>query len=333
MEPSYRRADHSNDTIGRGVELLLDSKTACVGYSYFSEAVGRTISDDDKSKIIQYREAAAAVILRNNLEAGDNLARLARFGSALEIYSSMQNVENAPLMIQFQLEHNSGTCLARLERKEEALASYLRALKINPKNSKTLKNIAILLADMKRYVEAIGAFDEYLKAHPKSYSALCGKAGCLKDLQRYASSIEIAEDAQRLDPNLHRGRCAYDLKEHCSQELLKIKSHGLDCSSQNISKLVSAQFVSNIHSSGGVSVDLQEWLDSAKQEHGMKNIFDDFNLPQFKCYDTIRNESDGGQKTQPSPKESYNEKLRPFYVRIPGSDMLINSTPHKQVSK
>lgn len=330
MESNYRSFDHCNEIITRGVELLLDSKTVSASHSYFCDAVSATNRDEDKSKIIQYREAAAAVLIRNNLEIGDNLARLARFGSALEIYSSMVNLANAPQMIQFQVEHNSGTCLARLGRKEEALASYLKALKISPNNSKTLKNIAILLADMKRYVEAIGAFDEYLCAHPQSYSALCGKAGCLKDLQFYAKSIKVAEDAQLLDPNLHRGRCAYDLKEHCSLEILKAKTHGFDCSPllHSISYLAPVPLSSTSHTP---EIDFKKWLDSARKEHGTKNIHDDFNLPQFRSYEMFRSGSDKSQITQLSPKENVNEKSRPFYVRIPGSDMLINSTPHKQV--
>jgi tetratricopeptide (TPR) repeat protein len=334
MESNYRSSDHCNEVISRGIELLLDSKTVSTSHSYFCDAVGVTIRDEDKTKIIQYREAAAAVLIRNNLEIGDSLARQLRFGSALEIYTSLVDVANAPSMIQFQVDHNAGTCLARLGRKEEALAFYMKALRISPNNSKTLKNIAILLADMKRYVEAIGAFDEYLCAHPKSYSALCGKAGCLKDLQCYARSIKVAEDAQLLDPNLHRGRCAYDLKEHCSQEILKAETHGLDCSpiSHSITKFESAPFATTSYTLGrNDGIDLKKWIASAKQENGTKKIHDDFNLPQFKSYDIFRNESDEIQITQPSPRENLSEKLRPFYVRIPGSDMLINSTPHKQV--
>lgn len=328
MESNYRPFEQCNEIISKGVELLLDSKTVSISHSYFCDAVGGTIRDEDKIKIIQYREAAAAVLMRNNLEIGDNLARQARFGSALEIYSSLVNVANAPPMIQFQVEHNSGTCLARLGRKEEALVSYLKALKISPNNSKTLKNVAILLADMQRYVEAISAFDEYLCAHPKSYSALCGKAGCLKDLQCYARSIKVAEDAQLLDPDLHRGRCAYDLKEHCSQEISKAEGRGLDCSplSHSIANLASCK-------SGDIKIDLKKWIHSAKQEHGIKNIHDDFNLPQFKSNEILRSESDVVHITRQSPKENLKGKPRPFYVRIPGSDMLINSTPHKQVRK
>jgi hypothetical protein len=103
MESNYRSSDHCNEVISRGRELLLDSKTVSTSHSYFCDAVGVTIRDEDKTKIIQYREAAAAVLIRNNLEIGDSLARQLRFGSALEIYTSLVDVANAPSMIQFQV--------------------------------------------------------------------------------------------------------------------------------------------------------------------------------------------------------------------------------------
>ena len=129
MDPYHRYPDRSTAAVSKGLELLLSQGKVQQSYNYFSKALAVTSSDIDRRVLIQFRDAAASVQVRIELENGDNYARLGRYGSALESYSSITDAANSPPMIQFQLQHNSGVCLARLGRKEEALASHLKALK------------------------------------------------------------------------------------------------------------------------------------------------------------------------------------------------------------
>lgn len=324
MDPYHRYPDCSNAVVSKGLEILLSQGKVQQSYKYFSDAIAAATSEIDRKVLIHFRDAAASVQVRAELENADNYARLGRYGSALESYSSITDTANSPTMIQFQVQHNTGVCFARLGRKEEALVAHLKALKLNPSSAKTLKNIAIVLADMKRYEEAIEAFDEYIRMNLRSYSALCGKAGCLKDLKQYKQSIEVAEKAQLLDPKHERGRCAVDIKEHCRQAISNMKvGHEIDISS-------SSSYLSKTPSS---SFDLQfkNWLEVAKTTQGNRSIHDDFNLPQHKRCEVFPSPAYLSYEAKATPVMMRMEgKPPPFSVGIPGSNMLVNSTPYKR---
>lgn len=325
-------ATNSNcNFVAKGLQLLLDDGNPFESYSHFNSAIEATQSEEERRKIVQFRDAAAATLVRMELESGDNYAKLGRFGSALEAYTSIRDVSSVPPMIHFQMLNNAGVCLARLGRKEESLAMQLKAFALNPRSTKTLKNIAILLADLGKFEEAVSAFDTYLDVHPESYSALCGKAGCLKDLFMYPESIIVAGQAQLVDPKLLRGRCAYDLKEHCRIELSKLRIGRNDASSVDANKLSLASYFTNMSTaSGSVDFRFEEWLKSVKSNFGDKNVYDDFNLPNNLYSENVPIRSPQDDFPTLSPDIRYREKTSPFSAKIPGNDVVVASTPMKQ---
>lgn len=305
-----------------GLFLLLKKEDPHQSYKHFSLAVDAATSSEKKSNLIQYRNAAASVLIRAQLETGDDFARHGHYGSALETYASISSAHDAPPAVQFQIEHNLGTCLAQLGRKDEALVCYLNAYKRNPRSMKTLKNIAILLADIGKYTDAIIAFDEYLLAHPKSYSAMCGKSGCFKDLKLYTQSIAVAEEAQSLDPLQKRDRCAHDLKAICEQEISK--------ANYNNSRMVGKdrKKVDSIVLDYKENLDMKAYFESIKRELSKDNS-KDYCLPQH---------TNGGRFLFRSKLINHNSlplmanevaKISPFCVQIPGNDLSINGTPYR----
>lgn len=303
-----------------GLFLLLNKEDPEQSYKHFSIAVEAANSKEKKIDLIQYQDAAAAVLIRAQLEIGDNFARHGQYGSALETYSSITNAQNTTPTIQFQIEHNVGTCLAQLSRKDEALVYYLNAYKRNPTSMKTLKNIAILLADIGKYSDAIIVFDEYLLAHPKSYSAMCGKSGCLKDLKLYKQSILVAEKAQSLDPLQKRDRCAQDLKIICDQEILKLDYIDSRIVSKDKTKVDSIVPEDKL--------DMKAYFDSVKRKE-IEDNSNEYCLPQRK--NNGRFLYRGKQIDHRSIPLEANKitNTSPFCVQIPGNDLLINGTPYR----
>ena len=317
--------------VAKGIQLLLDDGNPFQSYCHFSSAIESTKSEEEKCKMIQFRDAAAAALVRMELESGDNYAKLGRFGSALEAYSSIRDKSTVPLMIHFQMLNNAGVCLARLGRKEESLAMQLKAFALNPHSSKTLKNIAILLADLGKFEEAISAFDAYLNKHPESYSALCGKAGCLKDLLMYAESITVAEQAQHIDPKLLRGRCAYDLKEHCRLELSRLRNIKNDSITISAPTVALASYFPNVSvNADNPDFNFDIWFNSVSSNISNKNLYDDFNIPNNRCCEASQALLREEELTASSPVIRYTERTLADFSRVPGNDMILSSTPIKQ---
>ena len=322
MEIYPKMLNSYENLVETGLFLLLKKEDPHQSYQHFSLAVDAATSSQKKTNLIQYRNAAASVLIRAQLETGDDFARHGHYGSALETYASISSAHDAPPAVQFQIEHNLGTCLAQLGRKDEALVCYLNAYKRNPRSMKTLKNIAILLADIEKYTDAIIAFDEYLLARPKSYSAMCGKSGCFKDLKLYAQSIAVAEEAQSLDPLQKRDRCAHDLKAICEQEISK--------ANYNNSRMVGKdrKKVDSIALDCKENLDMKAYFESIKRELSKDNS-KDYCLPSH---------TNGGRFLFRSKLISHNSqplvanevaKISPFCVQIPGNDLSINGTPYR----
>ena len=61
---------------------------------------------------------------------------------------------------------NLGPALANLSRQEEALASYEKALAVNPADAEALNNLGIVLKDLKRPEEALASYDGALAIKP-----------------------------------------------------------------------------------------------------------------------------------------------------------------------
>lgn len=95
----------------------------------------------------------------------------------------------------------AGYSLMNLNRHQEALIVFDRALEINPNDFASWYNKGKLFRDLKRPIDALFAYDRVLDLIPNLSRALLGKGNALCDLERYEESIAYFDQAISIDPS------------------------------------------------------------------------------------------------------------------------------------
>jgi len=115
-----------------------------------------------------------------------------------------------------QAWHNRGVILTRLERFQDAVASFEQALAITP-NAESWDGHGSALHLQKRLEEALRSFDNALVLAPRFIAALCHRGAVLADLKRYGDAVQAFEAALTLSPELfeawsNRGSAFYEME-------------------------------------------------------------------------------------------------------------------------
>ena len=131
-----------------------------------------------------------------------------------------------------EIYNNECLTLINLNRFDESIECYDKALKINPRNVKAWNNKAFALHNLNRLDEAIECYDEALKIDPNFISALQNKAFALRTLNRLEEAIECDEKTLNINPNdfgvwNNKGFCLHELNRtdeaiECYDKALKI---------------------------------------------------------------------------------------------------------------
>jgi protein O-GlcNAc transferase len=115
---------------------------------------------------------------------------------------------------------NYGYALKALNRPQEALAYFTRALAVNPRNPLSYHNRGSILAESARnYSEAIDQFDKAIIFNPNFAEAYSSKGNCLEKLKRYEDALVAYDKALSLKPDLEiawlgRGNVFRNLKRY-----------------------------------------------------------------------------------------------------------------------
>jgi tetratricopeptide (TPR) repeat protein len=105
---------------------------------------------------------------------------------------------------QSALAHfNAANALYELKRYEEALASYDRALAIQPDFANALSNRGNVLLELKRYEEALASYDRALAIRPDLAEAHLGRGTVLStfELKRYEEALASYDRALTIRPD------------------------------------------------------------------------------------------------------------------------------------
>jgi predicted O-linked N-acetylglucosamine transferase (SPINDLY family) len=136
--------------------------------------------------------------LEKELAAIDEIMKAGNFVLAEKKYREI--VAAAPDMA---VAHNNlGNALGALERYDEALASYSRALELKPDSAGGHNNRGNILWDMKRFEESLEAYDRAIMLNPDLFEGHNNRGNALLSLGRHEDAIKSWDKALELNPEL-----------------------------------------------------------------------------------------------------------------------------------
>jgi predicted O-linked N-acetylglucosamine transferase (SPINDLY family) len=91
--------------------------------------------------------------------------------------------------------------LQGLERFDEALASYERALAIRPNYAEAHNNRGVVLQEIERFDEALASYERALSIKPNYAEALTNRGIALRELTRFDEALASYEQALAIQPN------------------------------------------------------------------------------------------------------------------------------------
>ena len=127
---------------------------------------------------------------------GYALAKLERFDEALDAYDRAITIDPK----QAVGWSNKGYALVKLQRYYEALEACDCAIKIDPKQAVGWSNKGYALVKLQRFEEALVAYERAIKIDPKNAAAWNNKGYALNKLQRYLEAVKAYDQAIRIDP-------------------------------------------------------------------------------------------------------------------------------------
>ena len=102
---------------------------------------------------------------------------------------------------------NRGNILFALGKKEKALASYDKALEINPNDYATCFNWGNVLNDLGRKEEALANYDKALEINPNDYATYFNRGNVLDDLGRKEEALASYDKALEINPDNGKAYC------------------------------------------------------------------------------------------------------------------------------
>ena len=130
------------------------------------------------------------------LQEGRVLLNASRFEEALISYDKVLKIDPRSV----DALNGKGLILNQLGKYEEAITWFDKALEINPNFVNALNNKGIALANLGKYEEAITWFDKALEIDASYIDAMYNKADALGELGKYEESLEWTDRALTLKP-------------------------------------------------------------------------------------------------------------------------------------
>ncbi|MBD3161095.1 MAG: tetratricopeptide repeat protein [Candidatus Eisenbacteria bacterium] len=111
----------------------------------------------------------------------------------------LEQLEEAPN--DADLHYRLANALYDQGRREKAIASYERALAVEPDHVKALVNLGVVLNENGDSEAALKRFDRAEELEPTDVTVLCNKGQALYALERYGEAIDLYQKAKKLEPN------------------------------------------------------------------------------------------------------------------------------------
>ena len=105
--------------------------------------------------------------------------------------------------------HNRGSALGRIGKYEEAIQSFNRAINLAPTRYQAWNDRAHALYQIKKWEQAIASWDKAISIMSDHYQFWYNRGCALEQLQRYDESISSYEKALEIKPDFQSARSRY----------------------------------------------------------------------------------------------------------------------------
>jgi predicted O-linked N-acetylglucosamine transferase (SPINDLY family) len=151
------------------------------------------------------------------VEQGNADYRLMRFEAAIASYDRAIALDPA----QMEAHYNRGNALAELRQYEAAVAGFGAAIVLQPGCTAAYYNRGNALLALKQYGAAIDSYDQAIalqRTHAKAYN---NRGVALRDLRQYQAAVSSFDTAVALEPDFadahyNRGNSLRDLAQHAA---------------------------------------------------------------------------------------------------------------------
>jgi tetratricopeptide (TPR) repeat protein len=174
-----------------------DDKTA------LSSALNRAISAYQSGQLVEAEQLCQQIVAARQ-DVFDALHLLALVQTLLgKKETAVASFDRALKVRPYYAEalSNRGLTLHELKRFDEALASFDDALKTQPNHAEALFNRGLTLHELKRFEEALASFDGALKVRPNYIEALSSRGNVLRELKRYGEALASFDRALKVRPD------------------------------------------------------------------------------------------------------------------------------------
>jgi CHAT domain-containing protein/Flp pilus assembly protein TadD len=132
-------------------------------------------------------------------DRGNELFELGRYEEAIASYDRAIKINPD----YHEAWANRGITLYSLGRDEDAIASYDQAVEIKPDKHDAWYNRGIALVNLERYAEAIASYDRAVEIKSDEHQAWSNRGIVLRKLGRYAEAIASYDRAIEINPDDH----------------------------------------------------------------------------------------------------------------------------------
>ena len=99
--------------------------------------------------------------------------------------------------------YNRGNSFANLQKYDKAIASYEKAIEFKPNDHEAWHNRGINLANLQKYDEAIASYEKAIEFKPDKHEAWYNRGNSFANLQRYDEAIASCDKAIEFKPDKH----------------------------------------------------------------------------------------------------------------------------------
>ena len=173
-----------------------------------SQALGRAISAYNAGELVEAEQLCQQIIAAQQ-DVFDALHLLALVQSLLGKKETAVATFDRALKVRpdyAEALSNRGLAVHELKRFDEALGSFEAALKVQPDHAEALSNRGLTLHELKRFDEALASFDQALKVRPDFAEALSNRGLTLKELKRFEEALASFDRALKVRPEFAKAQ-------------------------------------------------------------------------------------------------------------------------------